>query len=134
MGANVTRRADGPRGPIVREERGIDAQALLLSPALGALAVEAQHDVEAVRGGLQSKLAEHLARAAAADGIRETADAFLRVMYHARMRGIVLHEMEGLVEGPEVLFGWYGDVVFPDHAALGHAGVVLEGETHAAMA
>lgn len=84
-----------PRRPMVEKEPRLRRQTIMHRAALGALAEEAQQDVEAVGGGFEGEVVEHAARAAAADGVGEGADAFLGVVVGARVLGVFVLEGEG---------------------------------------
>lgn len=134
MVPDITHLAIRPRRPMMEEEPRLRRQAIMHRAPLRALAEEPQQNVEAVGGRLEGEVVQHAARAAAADGVGERADGFLGVVVGARVLRVLLLEGKGLGEAPEGAFVGDGHVVAADDAALWHAGVVWEGEVHAAVA
>ena len=98
MITNIARRAVGAGRSVVVEEARLYGQAIALFSTFGALAVEAEEDVECVSDIAEADSLEKLLGTFLGEGVAKRADAFLSVVDDAGMFWVVVLKGERAVD------------------------------------
>lgn len=108
-------------------------RALIIAP-LAPLAEPPQLNVVPGVEVLQSQLVQYLPRGFLRHRVDEAAHWVMRMVHHARMVGVLLFQLVGLPQVPEVALLGHGVVLTDDPAPGDVSPSVIGGEVHAAVA